>query len=313
MTTITTTSANFSFHRVVNQICQKFSLDSNEKKQISNFITQRMNGEANVEFVAYLPDDAEQMEIQHKDKVIVVAYSSNKNPNTFYVVAKENVKKEENREDTIALVPISDENRYKIVCATVSRVKDQLRTYMNVSIDDVVETQIYNFIVVQHLKGRIGVVFTPELPASGFSSDTRIKVGDYNLDLVFGKNPMANKFVHILWINLMISEEAKHREFIQRRQAKFRKIWAVNKLPEELLEDVLKKVNFEQPITVEVHGIVKNWTRQKRTEEGDMVYFGQTPDPNTGTFIPNRPIGYIKDNHIVMTSPGNLYRLIELE
>jgi hypothetical protein len=233
-TTTRTANANErnSFHRVVNRICQKFSLTAKEKKQVVEFVRKQMPAEIQLEFTKAIPSDTEQIEIQHGDTVIILAHSASKNPHVCYLMARKNVKKEEKEEFVEVLNVLSNEEQYKIVTGTIKRVKDYLDAYMKVSIDDLVETKLYNFLIVQSLNGKIAVLFTPESPNSEVFSTTRIRVGDYNLNLSFGVNPIKNNFYHVLWVNLNLSEEAKLRHYMEMREAKFCKLWGDNKLPE---------------------------------------------------------------------------------
>ena len=302
-TTTATTATTQSYYSALNKICnQKCKMSKEEKAQVSDFIIQHVNGEVKVEFSKSVPADAEYIKIRQGDKVIVLAYSSN-TANTIYVMVAANTS---DTEEVVTVQPkkkLDNDDLYKVIMGTIKHVKDMIAEKRGISIGMNGETALYNFLVTQEIKGRIIPLTCAEFPEDISVQEVRYFDG-YAMELALTENSVnKERYPHVLWVRIKMTEWAEKREFLKSRKSRFSKLWANNNLPGEILEEVLKKIDLTKNYKIVSYKIVKKWVTSRKEKNGELVYIGQTPDPKTGGFVPNRPIGYIIDDMIVITNP----------
>lgn len=300
-TTVTTKNSSRILYQVVNQICQKFSVTSEAKKQITDFVAQRMNSDIKAAFPKELPDgDFEYATFENGQELITVAYGANRLYFVTRVLPKKEYELKDEKKEKIILDGLALE---KVLNGTVERVKSLLKVELNMVLSDAENAELNKFLRTQKVNGRIGVILTPELPTGDAYSKITIRHGDYDLEVVFGENPLENNYPNVLWVKSTKSEAVRQREYLNKRMEKFRVFWANRGLPAEFVEEVAKNGELTTSFTIEVFKNAGEWDRKRNTEKGELIYIGQQPD-RVGKIVPNKPVAYMKENHVAIMVPG---------
>lgn len=310
ITATTNKNLNRVLYGVTNQVAQKLGLDSKAKKQVTDFVAQRINGEIKTVFPKVLPEGLEVFSISYEKKVILLGYEKG----ILYACIQEKpVEKveilEKETETSDSARGLSDLNRDKIITGTVRRVKSRLLESIGISIDMKAETQLFNFINQNEVEGRIGVLVTRNLPQDAGYATSEIHVQDYILTLVYGANPVENAYPYVIWVKAEKNQEAVRREAMELKKKRLQSI-----LPKELVNEVLREVDLHYAVTITVYGSAGEWNKERMRNKSDIqAFIGQKPDPKTGSFVPNRPIGYVIGSSVVITAPGtsgkHIYRI----
>lgn len=299
-TTVTAKNSSRILFQVINQISQKFSLTSEAKKQLTDFVAQKMTGEIKAVFPKELPDGDFDYATFEGQEVITVAYGDN----CLYVVTRVLPKKEyELKEEMKEKFILDGLVLEKVLNGTVERVKTLLKVELNMVLTDVEVEKFHKFLRVQKVNGRIGVILTPILPKGDGYSQITLHHGDYDLEVVFGVNPVENNYPNVLWVKSIKSEKTRQREYLNKRMEKFRVFWENRGLPAELFEETVKNGELSEPFTIEVFKNFNEWDRKRKLEKGELIYIGQQPN-QFEKIILNKPVVYMKGNHVCIVVPG---------
>lgn len=312
-TQITKKDSSRILYRVVNQITQKFSLNSDAKQKITDFVAKHVDNEIKVVFPKNgLPDgDFEYATVPLGEKELVLAYNSTsdkkESDTILYVVLKEKDKKNNNISNIEEFVTISSEEQDKILTATFERLINQLKVNLGLTLDLCAKDKIYNFLVSQAVNGRIGVIFTYKLPAPEQYSGIKIQSGESVVELLYGVNPVKNFYPNVLWVNVSKpNADLDEQKLLELKKAEFYEFWNNNNLPQELFEQALKNVDVTKRITIAVYSSIETWNKCLKVERNSVVIIGQ----HSSKKMENKAVGYVKGNHIVIGFPENLRRLV---
>lgn len=309
----TTTPKDYSriLYRVINQISQKFSLTSETKKQITDFVKEKINGEIKTVFPKQLPDKNhfEMCKFSTGDGMLILMYGNNPDdkencPNILYAYLQETTKEETEMQ---ICEELSFTEKNSILTATLNRLKNHLAGCVGAKLDTLAQTQIYNFLIAHPITGGIGVLFTPKLPDCGYGG-TVVQLNNGELGLVYGINSVKNKYPNVLWVNFRTEEERERRNLKKMKEDKFLEFWEARKLPQELFSEVVKNVDLSYRVTIVAYSSANDWNSTRKLNNKPVIFIGQKPNENN-EFSVDIPIGYIDGNNVVIASPEFSFKL----
>ena len=179
-----------------------------------------------------------------------------------------------------------------IVKAVVERAKSLLIANTSAKVDDDFKSGLYNFLMEKEFWGGIRVFLSKE-PATddvkAFSiNETHI------VTVAFGKNSRKEMYPYILSVSVS-----------KKPVAIFKSFWENRSCPVSLFDEAVSKLNLDLPIHITVFQSPRVWN-EFRKKFKHYEFIGQTPDEETGSFIPTIPIGYVdsKTNSVTITNPS---------
>jgi len=277
---------------VITRINQKVKLNADDKKQISQFIADKMTGPIKIEFLDELPNGEFEYGEFHitdslmKSYTIQLAYGINtvkdKYPNILYIIiTQQEIKSEMN----------NYQSTYEyIVYGIISRLSEYIEE-LKLKIDMKTETQIYNFLLPL-VDGKVWMIYEEEIPKSDNYQYKNILFNYHILNLAYGSNIEGGKFPNVLYVSVVEAYELKFRDF-----------WEKNYLPICLLEDAIRLLDLSKQINVIVYERVSHW-RQSYMSATNPIIFGQKVDKKKLEFRERWPIGFVDGTTLVITSPN---------
>lgn len=171
----------------------------------------------------------------------------------------------------------------------LDRIKAQLEE-MNIAYEKTDINQIYDFLAPL-VDGKVWISFEKEIPEIRGYSYNSIALGIHTLQLAYGDNIVQSRFPNALYVTVSTDYEKKFREF-----------WRIKYLPTCILEEAISHLDLTKTVIVHVFETVYHW-RGYLVNAKNPIVIGQ--DINSKDFKSYRPVGYIDNNILVLTSPND--------
>lgn len=183
--------------------------------------------------------------------------------------------------------------------SVIEQVRFKANVNYEIRLTDSAKAILGEYLDSQELGSGVNVVFVATLP-EGYTPIT-INNGDHDLAVSFGKNNRKGKHPNVLFCSLSKTQRAKFRGF-----------WLNRKLPLDLLEEAMEKLDLSKPVEILTFFSPRDWNLMRKSDstKESIKFIGQAPHERNGSFIPSLPIGYVtQSNKLVITTPtSNLPR-----